>query len=88
MQNLSLIIGTFVMLNNFVYTGSNTENLIWLFTYNLSFSIIGTIISIIAIIKSKKEKISIRSKIGLALCSASLLYYTIIFALIYMVKDI
>ena len=88
MQNLSLIMGIISMLNNFIFTGSNTDNIIWLLTYNLALSIIGTIVSIMAMKMSKKGKYSMRSKLGLGLCSASLLYYAAIFGLIYMVKDL
>lgn len=88
MQNLSLIMGIISMLNNFIFTSSNTDNIIWLLTYNLALSIIGTIVSIIAMKMSKKGKYSMRSKLGLGLCCASLLYYAAIFGLIYMVKDL
>ena len=88
MQNISLIMGIISMLNNFIFTGSNTEKIIWLITYNLLFSIVGTIISITAMQISVTDTPSMKSKIGLALCSASLLYYAAICGIIYMVKDL
>ena len=84
MQNLSLLLGILSMLNNFIFAGSNAENLLWLFSYNMAITVLGVIVSIAAIAKFGTTESTLRSKIGLALCILTLLYYAGILSLLYL----
>jgi len=88
MQIISLLLGIVSILNNVLFCGSNAENLQWLFAYNVPITLVGIVVSVVAIKNSNPDESVVNSKIGLACCLLTVLYYGGIVYLLYLTMDI